>query len=636
MALQKRRFPFYVSILCVFLLTIGGLSAALIYIGSETGNAIRIRTIENQMLNAEQAIATTVSTSLTTMSRTQRILAGLPVTSHKKLILGHEVEELLPSFITPLETGGALVSTFIGYDDGSFFYVSDINHIDRNLEIAQNIPDNTKYIILIINRTGGDSPTQWQYYDEALNRIDIFYGPAVDYDPRSRDWYREAIASAGSMLSKPYVFSATGKVGITLATAFPSNEAVVGAHYSVNEISRSMKAFDVSPSSVAFLIGEDNTIIGHPYLSPAIQTAEGILRPAVLSDYDDPILSAVSKHIANKDHGRVTKLHIDGKKYVTYVSDSKSLEGFKFTVGFATPESDLTGEIDKLQKHAAMITFIVMGISVVILLLTTKYLSSPINRLTKMAHSIANLDLRKMPPIETRIKEIAYLSDTMERMRDSLSTFGQYVPHQLVKRILINSDTAKLGGEKREVTVMFSDVQGFTRTSETMDPEEILPLISSYFQVMTDCIMEHQGIVDKFIGDAVMAIWNAPDYDQHHIVHACQSALKAKVDLEEFNKTLEARNLPSFFTRIGLNTGVCVVGNVGSDDRKDYTIFGPMVNMAARMESLNKDYGTQILVTDVLFNKVKDKFEFRYVDQVIPKGAKNPMDIYELIKEKQT
>jgi adenylate cyclase len=205
------------------------------------------------------------------------------------------------------------------------------------------------------------------------------------------------------------------------------------------------------------------------------------------------------------------------------------------------------------------------------------------------------------------------------------------VPKGLVQEILAAGGTVEAGGQRRELTLMFTDVENFTTLSEAMDPAALMRHISAYFETMGGGIARHRGVVDKYIGDAVMAFWNAPHLDPEHVAHACAAALECRMLNEEINARAREQDLPALRTRFGVHSGPVVVGNIGGAERMNYTAVGASVNIASRLEGLNKVYGTQVLVSEAVRAQVGDRFLFRSIDRVLPKGAVHPLEISELM-----
>ncbi len=212
--------------------------------------------------------------------------------------------------------------------------------------------------------------------------------------------------------------------------------------------------------------------------------------------------------------------------------------------------------------------------------------------------------------------------------------FQHYVPPAVVEDLVADAGRLSLGGEKRELTVLFSDIRGFTTLSEAMAPEDLVKLMNEYFTVMTDQVFAHRGSLDKYIGDAIMAVFGAPVAEPRHAALACRSALDMVRTLRVFQESLRQRGLPAIDIGVGINTGSVVVGNMGSASRFNYTVVGDPVNLASRVEHLNKEYGTNILVTEYTYLPVKDEFPLaREVDRVRVRGRAQPVILFELIPE---
>ncbi|OGR84923.1 MAG: hypothetical protein A2901_01505 [Elusimicrobia bacterium RIFCSPLOWO2_01_FULL_54_10] len=209
--------------------------------------------------------------------------------------------------------------------------------------------------------------------------------------------------------------------------------------------------------------------------------------------------------------------------------------------------------------------------------------------------------------------------------------FGVYVNPHVVEAIAKNPEALKLGGEMREMTVMFSDVAGFTTISEKLSPEELVQLLNLYLTAMTDTIMKLDGTVDKYEGDAIMAFWGAPLAQPRHAQLACQAVLENRERLRELNVDLEKKGLQQLFARCGLNTGPMNVGNMGSSQKFNYTVMGDSVNLASRLEGANKQYGTMLMVSESTYAAAKDDIEVRELDILRVKGKNLPIKVYELV-----
>lgn len=214
-------------------------------------------------------------------------------------------------------------------------------------------------------------------------------------------------------------------------------------------------------------------------------------------------------------------------------------------------------------------------------------------------------------------------------------TFGRYMSPQIVNEILKNPALVKPGGVKKELTILFSDIRDFTSISEKMPPDSLVEMLNAYFTQMTEIIFSNKGIIDKFIGDAIMAFFGAPVEDPEHAVNACRCALQMVEKLDRFNKENAHRGWPEIRTGIGINTDVVVMGNMGSESRMDFTVIGDGVNLASRVEGLTKDYKVPIVISENTAKKVKGNFELIPLGDVKVKGKEIPVKVYTIKKEVQ-
>ena len=224
---------------------------------------------------------------------------------------------------------------------------------------------------------------------------------------------------------------------------------------------------------------------------------------------------------------------------------------------------------------------------------------------------------------------LGYLSTDREKgmLRHA---FQHYLNESVMEQMLAHPDKLKLGGEKREMTVLFSDIRGFTTLSERMAPEALVRFINSYLTPMTRIVFEEGGTLDKYIGDALMAFWSAPIEQPDHAARACRAAVRFLEKLKELKAAWRDQNLPEFDIGVGINTGPMIVGNMGSDIRFDFTVMGDAVNLASRLEGTNKEYETRVLVSEATYLAAKDQVTARRLGAVRVKGKRKPVRIYEL------
>ncbi|MBU44481.1 MAG: adenylate/guanylate cyclase domain-containing protein [Spirochaetaceae bacterium] len=218
-----------------------------------------------------------------------------------------------------------------------------------------------------------------------------------------------------------------------------------------------------------------------------------------------------------------------------------------------------------------------------------------------------------------------------ENVKFIRSTFSKFVSQDVVEELLANPDTITLGGSKKELTVFFSDVRGFTTISEKLGPEELVQLLNEYLSEMTELIIDYRGTIDKYMGDAIMAFWGAPARNDDHAYYACVAALAQVQALRRLQEMWSDRNIPVLDIGIGINTGAAVVGNMGSSRRMDYTLMGDTVNLGSRLEGITKTYGVRTCISEFTYERVKDRVYARELDLVRVKGKLEPVRIYELM-----
>lgn len=226
-----------------------------------------------------------------------------------------------------------------------------------------------------------------------------------------------------------------------------------------------------------------------------------------------------------------------------------------------------------------------------------------------------------------------YFSESQAK-RYLRQSFQFYLAPGVIEEIIKNPASLKLGGQKKDMTVLFSDIRGFTTLSEKTDPEKLVALLNEYFTAMTEIILQTGGVLDKFIGDAIMAFWGAPQETPNHAQLACETALKMTERLAILKKDWAKRGLPEINIGIGLNSGQMLVGNIGSTTRFNYTVIGDNVNLASRLEGLNKQYPAGIIISQFTHERIKDTFVCEYLDKVNVKGKEVPVEIYKLVAPK--
>ena len=283
----------------------------------------------------------------------------------------------------------------------------------------------------------------------------------------------------------------------------------------------------------------------------------------------------------------------------------------RWKIAVVVPEDDFTGGAKREMIIMLLISSVMLVLAVLLAFVISRGITSPVRLIAEATRKIKSFNLDEKIHIPSRIKEIQLMRDAISSMQKGLHAFRRYVPAELVRQLISTGEGAQLGGHKKELTVFFSDISGFTSIAELMPPEKLMLHLSEYFDELTRILTRHGATVDKYIGDAIMAFWGAPVHDDDHAIRACEASLACQEKIAELNRKWINEGKSALVTRIGISTGETVVGNVGSTERMNYTVMGDNVNMASRLEGANKLYGTQIIVSRQTYEAASKKFLFR-------------------------
>jgi adenylate cyclase len=325
---------------------------------------------------------------------------------------------------------------------------------------------------------------------------------------------------------------------------------------------------------------------------------------------------------------------LDGNRYVGLFAPFPAYTGLDWQTGVIIPEDEFFYFVRRNTRLVMAASTVLILLAVVLGYIFSRRLARPLSELSEEMEKIQTFDLNSEKAIVSSITDVQNMVVSFYKMRQGLRSFGKFVPADIVRQLIAQEGDAHLQGDKRELTVHFSDIEGFTTVSESLKPEDLVELLAEYLGEMSRIIAEENGTVDKYIGDAVMAFWGAPQAVPDHAVRAAHAALRCQTRLLELEAKWNSEGKPVFRARIGLNTGEIIVGNMGSAERLNYTVIGDAVNLASRLEGINKYYGTRIIVGETTQKLIADKFVTRLLDFVAVKGKNEAIRIYELVGEK--
>ena len=322
-------------------------------------------------------------------------------------------------------------------------------------------------------------------------------------------------------------------------------------------------------------------------------------------------------------------------QHKTYLLTYREIENSQdWILGIVVPQSYYVGTLQETQKHLLLITggiicFICLGGFIV-----QRSLKREQQKIIDETLKMHNFDFKASQP-RSIFKDVYTILSDLELAKTAMRAMSKYVPIELVKQLFQSQKDPVLGGEVQEISILFTDIQNFTSLAEKLPVNELATALGGYLKVMTQVIQNRRhGIIDKYIGDGIMALWNTPTPLPNHAQIACQATLDCTTALQELFASPEWQGLPRFETRFGLHKDRVMVGYFGAPDRLNFTALGNGVNVASRLESLNKYYGSSILVSESIYKSAQEDFIFRLLDFVTLKGETEEIKVYELIGKK--
>ena len=517
----------------------------------------------------------------------------------------------------------------VGWPDGSLLQAAPIDAVAKAVR-PDAVPDNTAYV-LRFSRPDVDTAV-WTFLAADHTPIGgTSHGSPVD--PRTTQWYLQAHGS-DVHVSTLYNLDLVRRAGLSVSSRL-ANDGVIALDITLAGLGAFLRAQRVTPHALAFLFSDLGILIAYPDDSRAVGRAGGeAVSWTTLQASGDPLLRAVWDAYATGQlvpkRGRL--LRVNGHDVLVRLETIDSLDNPPVLAAVVAPRDDFTAAVDASVRDGTLVALGAFLVGLAAIALVSWRVAHPLSALTREAQAIRRMELTGAPlVIQSHNTEVERLGTAIATMKATLSSFAVYLPRDLVHQFLAAGTVPQLGGERVALSLMFTDVAAFTTIAEKLDPMELTHIASAYFEAVTTELLAASATIDKYIGDSVMAFWNAPTRDPDHARHACIAALRTRAVTLRLAREFAARGWPEMPTRFGVHTGEAVVGNVGSSDRMTYTAMGSMVNLANRLEALNKPYGTQILVSEDTRAAAGSGFLFRPVDIVVVKGTALPTPIHELV-----
>jgi adenylate cyclase len=548
-----------------------------------------------------------------------------------------EIGPAIPLFKAAVLEATQIDSIYVAYDNGGWLQVRTLYHLNDEQRTTLRAPADAAFGISLIRPTpAGALPMRRIFEDKQGNEVEQQDLWKYGYDPRVRFWYVDTIKAGRVFISSPYIAFSIGAPVITVSAPLRGRvRGVIAADLKLDDFSDFAYAQRPGEHGTVLVFDEAGILLAHPDFARFV--VDAMTHPSHpqlfnVKDMDGGLAASVLK---TWDGGDQYDGSIRDKRGIDFLFRLRKFtlgEQFNLNVLMIAQQNDFVQNIQKLQRVGLIIAMIAVAAFVPAVWLFGSKMSRSLKTITAQAGKLQTLAAPDTSQVGSHIKEVFELGLTVSLAHRAIWSFSRFVPKELVRRVIDNSISTELGGVRREISVLFTDVRGFTTIAESSDPDALMRQTSRYFTALTEAFLAEGGTVDKFIGDAVMVFWNAPNSQPDHIERACRAALGGKRASDQLNAQFEAEGLQPFFTRFGIHVGEAVVGNLGSAERMNYTALGSTVNLGARLEGLNKQYGTAILASEEVYVRTRHCFHFKELGSVVAKGMSKETRVYELIE----
>lgn len=632
--MQIAKFRIQLTILISSLMVLIIACSAIIYYNYTKTTQAFLDVVEEDIQQATQSIVR-ATTSYMMPAKTLAHFLARSVQHHNSVL--DDPARLIEQSMEMLDLYPQISAFFNGDHMGNLVAVSRIGpDFKPPVDPNRRLPSTIQYQVRIINRTAPSVVELFEYRDKSGKVVAVLERPkdVEYYDPRKRPWYLGTLQTKEPYWSDPYIFSITQEIGIT--ATFPLKDSfnhvliVTSADITMAEISNVLARNKIGRHGLSFIFNEQGQILGYPDVNKMIKAAGKDMALATIDDTNNPLVTQ-AYHIFKEKQQKAFEMKANGEEYIVrFIHFGQEFQK-DWWIAFVAPKSDFTAQADQMRLTMVIFSLLILLFSALLIYVIAKHIAKPIENVARELQAIEHFNIESSKPIQSVFFEIEMMNQALSAMKRSLKDFSRFVPKAVVRKLIESGEGAELGGRKMYISILFTDVKGFSTISEKLTSEKIALHISEYFDELTQIIIEEGGTVDKYIGDSIMAFWGAPVESNDHPIHACRATVRCIKKLEELNKTWLLDGKPPLPTRFGIHTGDAIVGNVGSKDRLNYSAFGDSVNTASRLEGTNKFYQTTAIVSHDTYKQVRNDFICRPLDIVAVYGKTQGVKIYELM-----
>jgi adenylate cyclase len=447
----------------------------------------------------------------------------------------------------------------------------------------------------------------------------------TQYDVHAQPWFIEAVRSMQPHWTAVHALPMSGELGIiysapdTIEDEHGQLDGVAAGDISLRHLERLVETFSHAGSGESAILTADHRVLARSH-------DEGAIRELAPPAADDILARALAAPPAGDDAADL--LRYRGANFFVEVSD---IPGTPWKLVSWVPEDAIVGGLRRgLLQAGGVLALCLLGALLVSLWLSRR-VTGPIEVLARVARRIGRLDLVDLPQVDSPVEEIHRLDEALGESARSLRALRKFVPADVVDELVRQGRPLDPGGEQVELTVMFTDVEGFTGIAAGVPPARLVPQLTEYFSAAAEVIVRHGGTIDKYIGDGMMVLWGAPRPMEDAAYHAAVAALELQQVLEACNAHWGAQGLPQLHTRVGLHTGTAVAGVLGSSERLSFTAYGDTVNVASRIEAMNKELGTRVLASEATAACLRGRIALRACGEVELRGRAGRWPLYEVV-----
>jgi adenylate cyclase len=577
---------------------------------AEANSRTLAATIDEQIVSAVRKELNTITTQATAAHTAIRTLFV------QNVLGAREADKREFVFLSQLQSQPSISWVAFGFPNGDFFAAHKLGDLSLEMMEIARVDGAIKRRVDAYQVVVGDIQFEKRRFEDTNYVVtdQEWYRKGIEND--DPEWFEIIDSPVGSRPSIAYA----GPVDV-----YQKRQGVLAVIIENTRLAQFLSQLSVGKTGAAFILGRDGTVIAGPdpdadelkmqrSNQPLLAIATGAMKEAGGSYSSDAKTAHPMRFVADENAYAVTMTPLDFPGW---------------TLATVIPEAEFLGPIE------TTIRYLLIGLAVLIIVagifsawLARRIIAGPLITVVDELKHIEGFELDQVRRHPSRVAELENLSNAIADMAGGLAAFRKYIPADLVRMLLREGVEPRPGGSVRTLTVMFTDIAGFTGLSERLG-DQIIPLLSGYLDVMSREVNTHGGTIDKFIGDAVMAFWGAPMANADHAVDACRAALACQRSLRASGLTDDSgRPLKA---RIGVNSGDMLVGNIGSEFRLNYTVIGDAVNVASRLESVNKEYGTEIIIGEETRRLAGDRIHVRELDRLMVYGRAGGLAIYELL-----